>query len=194
MTGLILYRHFYKSIHGWCDFEDIYKEQVEAASDGSHFVEVGTYQGQSAAYMAVEIANSKKKIQFDCVDKWKWCWSSIEKADEDDDSKKIKGGAIYNNFLLNTFPVRDYINPIKEWSADAALLYEDKSVDFVFIDARHTYDMVTLDIESWLPKVKDGSVLAGHDYFDKFPEVIQAVDDYFGDSISVRGNSWIYQN
>ena len=61
MTGLILYRHFYKSIHGWCDFEDIYKEQVEAASDGSHFVEVGTYQGQSAAYMAVEIANSKKE-------------------------------------------------------------------------------------------------------------------------------------
>ena len=54
--------------------------------------------------------------------------------------------------------------------------------------------MVTLDIQSWLPKVKDGGVLAGHDYFDKFPEVIQAVDDYFGDSISVRGNSWIYQN
>jgi hypothetical protein len=187
-------KHFYKSIHGWCDFEDIYKEQVEIASDGSHFVEVGTYQGQSAAYMAVEIANSEKQIQFDCIDKWKWCWSGIEKADEDDDSKKIKGDAIYSNFLLNIFPVRDYINPIKEWSADAAPLYEDKSVDFVFIDARHTYDMVTLDIQSWLPKVKDGGVLAGHDYFDKFPEVIQAVDDYFGDSISVRGNSWIYQN
>ena len=93
---------------------------------------------------------------------------------------------------------RDYINPIKMWSADAAPLYEDKSLDFVFIDARHTYDMVILDIESWLPKVKDGGILAGDDYFDVgrgvCPEVVQAVDDYFGDSISVRGNSWMYQN
>ena len=148
--------------------------------------------------MAVEIANSGKQIQFDCVDKWKWCWSSIENIEEKDHSKKIKGAAIYNNFLLNTFPVKDYINPIKMWSADAAPLYEDKSLDFVFIDARHTYDMVTLDIESWLPKVKDGGILAGDDYFDVgrgvCPEVVQAVDDYFGDSISVRGNSWIYQN
>ena len=172
----------------------MYKEQVRRASNGSHFVEVGVYQGQSAAYMAVEIANSGKNIQFDCVDKWKWGWSSLENAEEYDPSKRIKGNAIYNNFLLNTFPVKDYINPIKMWSAEAAPLYEDKSLDFVFIDARHTYDMVTLDIESWLPKVKDGGVLAGHDYFDKFPAVVQAVDDYFGDSISVRGNSWIYQN
>ena len=38
--------------------------------DNAHFVEVGTWQGNSAAYMAVEILNSGKNIQFDVYDIW----------------------------------------------------------------------------------------------------------------------------
>ena len=43
---------------------------VEKFSSGSKFVEVGSWKGKSAAYMAVEIINSKKKITLDCIDTW----------------------------------------------------------------------------------------------------------------------------
>ena len=53
--------HFYQNIHGWFDFQTLYTKMVEEHSTNSHFVEVGAFYGKSAAYMAVEIANSGKK-------------------------------------------------------------------------------------------------------------------------------------
>ena len=39
----------------------------------------------------------------------------------------------------------------------------DESLDICFIDANHTYDSVKKDIQSYLPKVKPGGILCGHD-------------------------------
>lgn len=64
-------QHFWQNIHGWDDgIPPVYQEMVKQAEDGSHFVEVGSWKGKSSAYMAVEIANSGKRIRFDCVDTW----------------------------------------------------------------------------------------------------------------------------
>ena len=38
-------------------------------------------------------------------------------------------------------------------------------LDFVHIDANHSYKAVTEDIATWWPKVKNGGILAGHDLF-----------------------------
>jgi len=53
--------------------------------------------------------------------------------------------------------------------------------DFVYIDADHAYDMIKLDIELWLPLVKKGGLIGGHDYgFPvKWTDVQQAVDEKF---------------
>lgn len=51
---------------------------------------------------------------------------------------------------------------IREQSAEAAAQVGDRSLDFVFIDANHTYESVKSDIELWLPKVT--KLICGHDY------------------------------
>ncbi len=57
----------------------------------------------------------------------------------------------------------------------------DQSLDFVFLDASHTYEDVKNDICLWLPKVRYGGVLAGDDYTDKFSDgVVKAVDEQLG--------------
>ena len=56
----------------------------------------------------------------------------------------------------------------------------DASLDFVFIDAEHTYDAVKQDIAAWEPKIKPGGWVMGHDYCDKFPGVRQAVQERYG--------------
>lgn len=59
-------------------------------------------------------------------------------------------------------------------------------LDLVFIDANHEYSEVRKDILSWLPKVRRGGLLSGHDYDQNIPMfsgVKQAVDEIFGRKI-----------
>ena len=81
-------------------------------------------------------------------------------------------------------------------SVEAAKSVDDKSLDYAFIDAEHTYKAVKQDVEAWLPKVKTGGLLIGHDYTRRFKGVKQAVQERFGanlkrDSMFVRfGDVW----
>lgn len=69
---------------------------------------------------------------------------------------------------------------IRMTSTQAAKRVEDGSLDFVYIDGDHQYDSVITDLSAWFDKVRDGGVLAGHDYDNpELPGVQQAVDGFF---------------
>ncbi|MRS02168.1 class I SAM-dependent methyltransferase, partial [bacterium] len=77
---------------------------------------------------------------------------------------------------------------------EAALNYQDGSLDMVFIDAAHDYDNVRADIAAWYPKVRLGGMLAGHDYEENWPGVIQAVNEFAivnNYNVIISGNSWV---
>lgn len=167
--------HFWNEPHmgeNWFTYPALYREMVSRFSDESHFVEIGSWKGMSAAFMAVEIINSGKQIKFDCID----IWSKTAYLSEGQD---LLGEELMNKFLENIAPVRHIINPIRKDSYLAADDYADNSVDFVFIDGDHTYEGCKKDILAWLPKMKKNSVLAGHDYAWHEP-VRRAVADVFG--------------
>jgi Methyltransferase domain len=67
-------------------------------------------------------------------------------------------------------------------SLEAANGLSDGTLDFVFIDADHGYDAVKADIAAWLPKIRPGGWVTGHDYdLEKFPGVVRAVEETFAD-------------
>lgn len=76
------------------------------------------------------------------------------------------------------FPGRCTIYPMT--TGEAAALVPDESLDFVFIDAGHSYDAVRDDIRNWTPKVRADGWLGGHDYHPNHPGVMQAVNESFG--------------
>lgn len=170
--------HFYNKIgEDWMDFQDLYSEMIDHFPDNSHFVEIGSWKGRSAAYMAVELINSGKKIKFDCVDTWLGSQEHLEPSSPFFVQELIKDKDwLYYEFLKNIRPVSDFINPIRMSSLEAVSLYENRSLDFVFIDASHEYDDVKKDIVAWYPKVKKGGYLCGHDY-TTFDGVRKAVDE-----------------
>lgn len=49
-------------------------------------------------------------------------------------------------------------------SLEAAAAVPDGSLDFVYIDANHLLVPFIQDLEAWVPKVRSGGIVAGHDY------------------------------
>lgn len=49
-------------------------------------------------------------------------------------------------------------------SAEANALFDDGSLDFVYIDGDHSEMAVFNDLRWWWPKLRDGGIIAGHDW------------------------------
>jgi len=186
--------HYYHNIgENWFTYPELYSSMVKKFGDNSHFIEVGVWKGRSAAYMGVEILNSGKSIKFDCVDVFSGSTEHLDSSSPFFNEELLNDEDwLYNEFLKNTEPIKDIITPIRKISWEAAELYEDDSLDFVFIDAAHDYESVKKDITAWFPKIKKGGVLAGHDY--PYWEVSNAVNEFFGENkIEVKEGCWVYE-
>lgn len=70
-------------------------------------------------------------------------------------------------------------------SVAAAQDVPDGSLDFVYIDGNHGLEAVYADLVAWVPTVRAGGMVAGHDYrvFDRRPtiQVKAAVDAFVRD-------------
>ena len=169
----------------WFTYPKLYTDFVNLAADNSKIVEVGCWKGKSAAYMAVEIINSKKKIDFYCVDTW-------EGSEEHHLDQYVQNNSLYELFLSNIEPVKHIIKQIRKTSIEASKDFEDNSLDIVFIDANHSYEAVKEDILHWMPKIKKNGIMAGHDYHPTWSGVIQAVNEVIGkDKIEQRDGCWV---
>jgi hypothetical protein len=127
--------------------------------------------------MAIEIMNSQKEIQLDCVDTWK---GSIEHEDEESlayDPIVFENEMLFKEFMNNTEPYRSIINPIRMDSFSASALYDNESLDFVFLDSSHEYEHIITELLLWVPKIKRTGVIAGHDY--GYTGVHNGVNHYF---------------
>lgn len=189
LGDLILVPHIYHEPQfgeDWFSYPELYRSMVREAPSGAKFVEVGCWKGKSSAFMAVEIANSRKEIEFHCVDTW--LGSSEHQG--------MEGiGSLHEQFRSNMAPLRRWHREVRKTSLEAASDFEDGSLDFVFIDASHHYEDVAEDIRAWLPKVRTGGVLAGHDYYpggEYYPGVRRAVDESLK-GFEVRENCFVYR-
>lgn len=183
--------HFYKQIKGYFNYENVYDEFLQNCPQNAQIVEIGVWQGKSVCYAAVESIRRNKKIKIHAIDTFE---GSPNEPQIISDLQKIldDGKTVKELFLQNIEPVKEIINLVHMDSISASKLYEDKSVDMVFIDGSHLYESVYADIEAWLPKVKSGGIIAGHDIDgpEDFNGVRQAVVEFFGQDFTVVNPHW----
>jgi len=95
--------------------------------------------------------------------------------------------------VASKYPGRAFIR--EGWSTDIATYIPGGSLDLVFLDADHSYEGVRADIAAWLPKVRKGGWIGGHDYDNgepgyDFSGVRKAVDEAFGDVETDANFTW----
>jgi hypothetical protein len=132
-----------------------------------------------------------KNFDFYAIDTWEG--SEEPKHYETIAELKEHNHTPYDEFMANLelYGVKGSIVPIQKTSEEASKDFHDEYAELIIIDAAHDYDNVTNDIKHWLPKVKKGGILCGDDYDEKWPEVMAAVKDYFGEgNYQVYGSTW----
>ena len=178
----VINKHVYTD--NWFDFAHLY-EAVAKNEDYKVFVELGVWKGHSIAYLADKLRGRDCEVYaidlFENTYRW---------ADEKEKANLLEQVPyiydIYNKYLQIT-GTRDLITDIKGVSWECAEQFEDDSVDFIFIDADHSYDAVNKDIRAWSPKVRKGGMISGHDYFNS-NGVKRAVDEIFPQAV-IHNNS-----
>lgn len=186
----------WQDIPGWFDFGDIYTEALLNAPKNGVLVEVGVAFGKSFAYLLEEAHRQNRDdlsiygVDLFLVEDWMAR-----------DCGEITGGKKLGESFVDIFEshlekhvsaeARALIASIHcVGSSIGATFFDDQTVDFVFIDGDHNYEGIKADIPAWLPKVKNGGVIAGHDYAG-FEGVRRAVTEAFGPTGFVqRGSSW----
>jgi hypothetical protein len=105
---------------------------------------------------------SRSKIEkYYCIDTWQDCFGSGFKKDYFD-----KDGSVRFNQANETLKdYKDRIVMMRMNSMEAAKQIPDNSLDFIYIDGDHSLEMI-FDIYAYMPKLKMGGTLAGHDYKD----------------------------
>lgn len=171
-----------------CDFAGLYREQIERVPDGATLVEVGSYLGGSTVAMAQAIRDAGKRVQFFAVDHFQGSAEPHQQA-----LAARFGGSFRKVFDENLarHRVSHLVQVLEADSLTAATRFADATCDFVFIDADHAELSVRRDIATWLPKVKPGGVLAGHDY--DWTTVRRAVDTCLLGVQPWGEHCWIYR-
>lgn len=116
------------------------------------------------------------------IDDWRSGYLGWDEAKRRDNKRKAAG-------VQRRHP--DNTKLIVMDSLAAAKTFQDQSLDLVFIDADHSYEGVKADIHAWAPKVRQGGILAGHDYDQPdFPGVKKAVDEFCNPNIEAEWVWW----
>lgn len=166
----------------WFTYPGVYRLMVSKCRPNGTLVELGAWKGRSSAFLVVEAKNKSQDIQIHIVDTW---------LGSGEHTAGLTDG-LYEKFIANMAPLSGHYQAHRMTTDEAVSLFEDDSLDGVFIDADHTYEAVKRDVENWLPKVRKGGILAGHDYVHTWPGVIQAVNENVSGFITME-QCWVKQ-
>lgn len=110
-------------------------------------VEIGSYLGCSSSFIAAAIGSGGKLF---CVDTWQN--ETMPEGTRD----------TFSEFMDNTQPFKDTIIPLRGTSVEMAASF-DGAIDFLFVNADHSYESVKADVDAWFPKLKSDAIVVFHD-------------------------------
>jgi predicted O-methyltransferase YrrM len=122
--------------------------------DNLRGVELGLLKGETSYEILTNCPNIKKMYG---VDPYAEHHDGNEMRTEEE---MIQYEAIMKN-NMNHFD--DRFEHIKKSSHDCADMFEDESLDFIFIDSVQFVDHLSKELELWYPKVKKDGFIFGHD-------------------------------
>ncbi|NLI80861.1 MAG: class I SAM-dependent methyltransferase [Deltaproteobacteria bacterium] len=118
---------------------------------GSILVEVGSYLGASACFLAAGALEVEGGARLHCVDTWRNHAMSEGVRDT------------WREFQRNTQIYSSQIVVHRGLSTEVAKCFPGE-IQLLFLDGDHSYEGCRNDVVAWLPHLKKGGLLVMHDY------------------------------
>jgi hypothetical protein len=134
--------------------------------------EIGVYKGEFSIFVASKVNMRHLYL----IDRWRHDDNYVDMLNLPDEKQEANFQGVVK--LFSAFP---NVSIIRDESLEAAKKFKDGGLDWVHIDADHSYEACKADIEAWAQKVRVGGIVAGHDYLDSSTVhfgVKSAVDEY----------------
>ena len=151
--------------------------------------EVGVWRGEASRHLL----RSLPELHLHMVD----AWQTYPQRATPSSLKSAKQPAFdhaRNEAIRTTEFATDRRTIHRRDSVQAAENFDDSSLDFVFVDAEHSYDSAAADINAWWPKLKPGGILFGHDYgHPRFPGVKRAFDELLPGKLTEAPDFMVFQ-
>jgi len=114
-------------------------------------------------------------------------------------------------YVYSIFPNIVEIMRMTSAEASAICRRENQEFDAVYIDAIHDEENIVKDVYGWLPMIRKGGMIGGHDYIKSYTPMAKALDAIFEDRINLMivdpsrpalsykntaqgGNWWVFVN
>ncbi len=139
------------------------RNQLSTIFDPEQFTtgaELGVQRGDFSAILTQKWTKLQK---FYAVDLWKAQENYHDYANVGNDKQE-------QNYLQTLHALKHIDNNrlvvMRMYTSEAAKLISDNSLDFIYVDAQHTYCSVMEDLHFYWPKLKANGIIAGHDYLE----------------------------
>jgi len=165
------------------------------STEDMHMIEIGSYLGDSTLVFSEHFSSVLAIDPF------------TEDYDLDDDTCNYAPlSEVYDEFIKRTKDnprihlIRKTSDEAVEAIKKAAIGIDPRNLeeenlrafDFIYIDGMHTYEQVKKDIQNYLPLLKKGGFIGGHDYAENKRQVMDAVNEQFGAPDAVfHDTSWL---
>ena len=127
---------------------------ITAMGPDTQGIEIGVYHGVNSYMLLDACPNIKKIVGVDPFESY-MDWQYMVTQDVMDEA--------YAAFNENLELMKNRFELLKMKSIDAASELENDAYDFVFIDGDHSIKAVLSELEMYVPKIKKGGLVAGHD-------------------------------
>ena len=155
---------WHPELDGWSDdILPFYRRVAEELPDGAWCAEIGVFHTRSLRFLASEGVRLGKLglrlygVDLSPLDVSQWAPVAADTRADD-------WGTLLTNLCAAPAAERQLIHTVRATSVQAARMFDAWALYVAFIDGTHTKPAVTEDLAAWMPKVKPGGLLCGHDY------------------------------
>ncbi|KAI2495870.1 methyltransferase domain-containing protein [Fragilaria crotonensis] len=122
--------------------------------------------------VGVELGVQRGYFSSSTLDQWPSCkefhlvdlWAHQENYHDFANFDQAEQNNIYDEAIERTKPWKDKIHVCRNYTSVCVKNMPDGHFDYIYVDARHDFKGVYEDLRAWWPKLREGGIMAGHDY------------------------------